>query len=107
MKNLVYHTKIKERLNLWENRNSNEKNIFLTKYNIREWSNISYEDKSKHALYITQNAWQKTFPIKTNAGKRKAKSNGWRENKQKNKNEKKKKKEKLAEAFKILKEYDG
>ena len=43
--------KIKERLNLWENRYSSEKKIFLTKYNIREWSYVNYEDKSKHALF--------------------------------------------------------
>ena len=106
--------KIKERLNLWGKRYLNEKNIFFTKYNIREWSNVNYEDKSKHALFECPECiadknlreFCKTFPIKTNAGKRKAKGNGWRENKQDNENEKKKKKEKLAAAFKILEEYD-
>ena len=88
--------KIKERLNLWGKRYSNEKKIFLTKYNISEWSNVNYEDKSKHALFECPECMAdkhlmelcKTFPIKTNAGKRKLKGNGWRENKQDNENEK-------------------
>ena len=37
--------KIKERINLWGKRYSHEKKIFLTKYNIREWNNLSYDDK--------------------------------------------------------------
>ena len=47
----------------------------------------------------------KTFPIKTNEGKRKAKGNGLGENKENHENEKGKK-EKLAAAFKIFEEYN-
>ena len=72
------------------------KNIFLTKYNIREWSNISYEDKSKHALFKYPECIRGSY-----AGKRKAKRNGWIENKQDNENEKKKKKKNLQQHLKF------